>query len=247
MRHAAEVVAPYADSARDSAAHYAAHYTDEARRLIVPKVSAAADQARDTALAQYDAHLAPRIAQARDAVPPKVSATTAEAARRTRRTARRAAAYTAPRVEHAVDAARTATEPVREEAAARAGAAMAALRGQVSAAEIEKMVRRNRRGSRIGRATRNVLLLGAVAGGAVAVWRWWSRQTNPDWLVEAPSATEPAEDERAPGNLASPTRTTVDSVDGSEGSLDPEVQAKLDEEDAAETERREGRKGDSHG
>ncbi len=265
VRHAAEVVAPYADSAKDTATQYANHYADEARRVLVPKVSAAADQARDTAMAQYDAYLAPRIAHAmlamQDAVPPKVAASTAKAARRTRTTARRAARqaadYTAPKVGQAMEAARAAAEPVRDEATARAGAALAALRGQVSAADVEKLVRRNQRRSRTGRFTKRVVVLGLVAGAGVAAWRWWSRQTNPDWLVEAPSATEPVEDERSsPGSsVASPTRTTLEEVDGSDDSLDPEVRAKRDEDEAAAAaeaaeasrRRRENPNGDSHG
>ena len=50
--HAAEVVAPYADTAKDRAAYYA----QEARVRLAPVVSQAAEQAR----VQYDAHLAPR-------------------------------------------------------------------------------------------------------------------------------------------------------------------------------------------
>ena len=63
-QRAAEVVAPYADTAKDQAAHYA----HEARVRLAPKMSKAARQAR----VQYDAHLAPRIGQARTHVPPKV-------------------------------------------------------------------------------------------------------------------------------------------------------------------------------
>ncbi len=240
VRHAAEVVAPYADSAKDRAARYAAQYAQETRKLLAPKVTAAADQARETAAAQYDAYLAPRLAQARSAVPPKVAASTAAAAQHTRRTARRAARYAAPRVEHAVGSALAASEPVREEAAARAAAAFAALRGQVPAAEVEKLVRRYQRRGRAGRIAKRVLVAGAVAGAGVAVWRWWTRQTNPEWLVEAPSATEPAEDERmTPGSVASPGRTTVDETP--DDGLDPEVRAKQAEDEARR------RRGDSHG
>ncbi|MBY8888115.1 DUF5324 family protein [Streptomyces sp. PTM05] len=218
VRHAAEVVAPYVGTAKDTAAHYA----DEARRRISPKVAAAAGQAKDTALAQYDSYVAPRVAQAKDAVPPKVAATTATAARRTRaaaqQAAQQAADYTAPRVNQAVDSARSAAEPVREEAVARAGAALAALRGQVSAAEVEKLVRKHQRRGRVGRFAKRTLVLGALAGAGFAAWRWWSKQTNPDWLVEAPSATEPLEDEAR-------------SVPG-DTELDPEVRRKQAEEAA---------------
>ena len=211
VRHAVEVVAPYAESAKDTAVRYAGQCAEEARKAITPMVTAAADQARDTALAQYDAYVAPRLAQARDAVPPRVAASTAAAAQHTRRTARRAAKYAAPRVERAVESARAAAEPVRDEAVGRAGAALAALRGQVTPEEVQKMVRRHQRRAMAGRATKRFMVLGAAAGAGIAVWRWWTKQANPDWLVEAPSATEPTEDERlAPGSVASPTRTTLD-------------------------------------
>lgn len=251
VRHAAEVVAPYADSAKDTTTQYAARYAEGARKYVAPRISAAADQARDAALAQYGSHLAPRVAHARDAVPPAVAASTAAAARRTRQAARQAAEYTAPRLEHAMHAARTAAEPVRDEAAARAGAALAALRGQVSAAEVERLIRRHQRRSRAGRFAKGVLVLGAVAGAGIAAWRWWSRQANPDWLVDAPSATEPAEDERLTP-VASPTRTTVDQLDPTGDSLDPEVRAKQAEEGATDRAnedpvRRKPPKGDSHG
>lgn len=121
--HAAEVVAPYADTAKDRASHYA----NEARVRLAPKMTLAAEQAR----VQYDARLAPRLEQARAHVPPKVdhAAHAAHtAAVRTRQAALQAADYTKPRIEQAVAAA----QPVREEAAARGAAALAALRGQVS-------------------------------------------------------------------------------------------------------------------
>lgn len=229
VRHAAGVVAPHADSAKDTAAQYATHYAEEARRLIAPRVAAAADQARDAALAQYDSLVAPWLTQARGAVPPKVAASTAAAAQHTRRAARKAARYTAPRVEQAVGSARAAAEPVRDEAMARAGAALAALRGQVTAAEVEKLVRRHQRRGRAGRVAKRVLVLSVIAGAGVAAYRWWTRQTNPDWLVEAPSATEPAEDERSSTSAASPGRTTGSVVGGSD-QLDPEVRAKQEED-----------------
>ena len=78
--HAAEVVAPYADTAKDRAAHYA----HEARVRLAPKVSQAADQAR----VQYGAYVAPRLEQARTHVPPKVDQAAHEAAVRTRKAAR---------------------------------------------------------------------------------------------------------------------------------------------------------------
>ncbi|MGW0879163.1 DUF5324 family protein [Streptomyces sp. NPDC002671] len=207
--HAAEVVAPYADTAMERAAHYA----QEARVRLAPVVSQAAEQAR----VQYDARLVPRLEQARTHVPPKVDLAAQEAAVRTRKAARQAAEYSRPRIEHAVAAA----GPVREEAAARGAAALVALRGHVSAEEIQKLARRNERRSRRGRAVKALALLTVLAGGAFAAWKWWDKQANPDWLVEPPAPTEVPETGR------------LSSVDGSGAVLDPEVQAKQDEDEAS--------------
>jgi hypothetical protein len=212
--HAAEVVAPYADTAKDRASHYA----HEARVKLAPKVSQAAEQAR----AQYGAHVAPRLDQARTQalahVPPKVDQAAHEAAVRTRKAARQAADYSRPRLEQAVAAA----GPVKDEATARSTAALAALRGQVTPKEIRKLVRKHERRARVGRLARALAVAGIVAGGAYAAWKWWDKQANPDWLVEPPAATEVPE----PGRLA--------SVDGGEAAaLDPEVAAKQAEEEAA--------------
>ncbi|OQD53327.1 transcriptional regulator [Streptomyces phaeoluteigriseus] len=206
--HAAEVVAPYADTAKERAALYA----HEARVRLAPKVSQAAEQAR----VQYDARVAPRLEQARAHVPPKVDQAAHEAASRTRLAARQAAEYSRPKLEQAVAAA----GPVKDEAAARSVAAMAALRGQVTPKDIQKLVRKHRRRARAGKLAKALALAGVVAGGAYAAWKWWDKQANPDWLVEPPAATEVP----AAGGLT--------SVDGSEdvSALDPEVQVKEDEE-----------------
>ncbi|MFJ5305175.1 DUF5324 family protein [Streptomyces sp. NPDC088350] len=210
--HAAEVVAPYADTAKDKAAYYA----HEARVRLAPKVSLAADQAR----VQYDAHVVPRLEQARTHVPPKVDQAAQEAAVRTRKAAQQAAEYSRPRIEQAVAAA----GPVRDEAAARGAAALAALRGQVSAKDIQKLVHRHERRARAGRLAKGLAVLGVLAGGAFAAWKWWDKQANPDWLVEPPAATEVPETGR------------LSAVDGSpEAVLDPEVEAKQAEDEAAES------------
>ncbi|RSM87735.1 transcriptional regulator [Streptomyces sp. WAC 01325] len=215
--HAAEVVAPYADTAKDRAALYA----HEARVRLAPMVTQATEQARTQARLQYDAHLAPRLEQALTHVPPKVDLAAHEAAVRTRKAARQAADYSRPRIEQAVAAA----VPVRDEAAARGAAALAALRGQVSPQEIQRLVRKHERRARTGRVVKTLAVLGILAGGAIAAWKWWDKQANPDWLVEPPAATEVPESNR------------LTSVDGS--GLDPEVQAKEAEEEAAR--RDEGR------
>ncbi|MDG9718422.1 DUF5324 family protein [Streptomyces sp. DH24] len=210
--HAAEVVAPYADTAKDRAAHYAY----EARVRLAPKVTLAAEQAR----AQYGVHVVPRLEQARTHVPPKVDQAAHEAAVRARKAAQQAAVYSRPRIEQAVAAA----TPVKDEAAARSAAAMAALRGQVSAKEIQKLVRKHERRARAGRATKTLMVLGVLAGGAFAAWKWWDKQANPDWLVEPPAATEVPESGRL---------TSVDGS-GSKAALDPEVEAKEAEQEGAD-------------
>ena len=209
--HAAEVVAPYADTAKDKASHYAT----EARVRLAPKVSQAAEQAR----VQYGAHVAPRLEQARTHVPPKVDQAAHEAAVRTRKAARQAADYSRPRIEQAVAAA----GPVRDEATARSVAALAALRGQITPKEVQKLVRKHERRARAGRLAKALAVAGLVAGGAFAAWKWWDKQANPDWLVEPPAATE------------MPASNGLASVDGSPDAsvLDPEVQAKQAEEEAA--------------
>jgi len=216
--HAAEVVAPYADTAKVKAAHY----TTEARVRLAPKVSRAAEQARH----QYKAQLAPRLEQALTHVPPKVDQAAQEAAVRTRKAARQAADYSRPRIEQAM----AATGPVREEAAARSAAVLAALRGQVSSQELQRLIRRQQRRSRAGRLAKGLLVAGVLAGGAVAAWKWWDKQANPDWLVEPPAATEV------------PAGGPLTAVDGSGKSvLDPEVQAKQAEEEASGRDDRDDR------
>jgi hypothetical protein len=208
--HAAEVVAPYADTAKERASHYA----QEARVRIAPRVSLAAEQAR----AQYGSHVAPRLEQARAHVPPKIDLAAHEAAARTRLAARQAAEFSRPMIGQAVAAA----GPVKDEAAARGAAALAALRGQVTPKEIAKLARKHRRQARAGRLAKALAMAGVVAGGAFAAWKWWDKQANPDWLVEPPAATEVP----ASGGLT--------SVDGSGDTavLDPEVQAKQAEDEA---------------
>ncbi|MEU9980426.1 DUF5324 family protein [Streptomyces sp. NPDC050856] len=229
--HAAEVVAPYAGTAKEQAAHYA----QEARAKLAPKVSQAAQQARTQARVQYDTRLAPHV-------PPKVDQAAHRAVVRTRRAARQAADYTVPRVEQAVAAA----QPVREEAVARSTAAVAALRGAVTVKDIEKIVRKRQRRARAGRFSKGLLVLGVVAGGAYAAWKWWDKQANPDWLVEPPAPTEVSEAAPLTSVDGTSVEGTVDSTGkaplDAEGVLDPEVEAKQAEAEAdAESVDREDR------
>ncbi|WP_327235580.1 DUF5324 family protein [Streptomyces sp. NBC_01317] len=213
VQHAAEAVAPYAGTAKEQAALYA----HEARVRLAPTVSKAAQQAR----IQYGAYVAPHV-------PPKFDDAAHQAAARTRKAARQAADFTVPRVEQAVATA----QPVAQEAAARSAAALAALRGQITAKEVRQLVKKHQRRARAGRLAKGLLVLGAVTGGAFAAWKWWDKQANPDWLVEPPAATELSD--RAPLTSVDGSREAVDP-------LDPEVQAKQAEAEAAEREKREDR------
>ncbi|CAG6393544.1 conserved hypothetical protein [Actinacidiphila cocklensis] len=209
VRHAAEVAAPYASTAKDEATRYA------------QQAGSYAQQAGALARQTYDAKLAAQVRQAREqawaAVPPKTAVAVETAARRTRKTARTAADYTAPRVGSAVAATRAVAVPVTNEALLRGAAALHALRGQVTATEIDRLVRRRVRRERAGRAFRGVLLAGIVGGAAFAAWRWWSKQANPDWLVEPTEPTEP--DEAADRISGTSTLTVVDPLDGSPASV----------------------------
>jgi hypothetical protein len=186
VRHAAEAVAPYAESARDTAVHYA----HEAGARLGPKVSQAARQARSSAREGYGQYVVPRIHEARKSLPPEWDRAATKAAKRTRKAARKAGEYAAPRIEQAVAEARAAATPAYEEATGRGNAALAALRSGVPAKEIEKLARRRDRRARCGKLTKRLGLFGLLAAGAYAAWRWWDKQANPDWLVEPPAATE---------------------------------------------------------
>ncbi|MCE7080685.1 DUF5324 family protein [Streptomyces sp. ST2-7A] len=208
-RHAAEVVGPYAASAKDNALHYA----HETGAYLAPRTRKAVRRAEEN----YRTHVAPHVERARHSLPDGVDEAAHRAADGTRRaahraveSARQAKVAAAPRIE----AARTQAVPARDEVVARSAAAVAALRGVVSPAEIRRAVRRRERRARTRKAVKWVGLTGLVAGGAWAAWRWWDRQTNPDWLVEPPAPTELGE-----GVLDEPAV------------LDPEVEAKQAEAD----------------
>ncbi|MFG2293244.1 DUF5324 family protein [Streptomyces sp. NPDC048603] len=193
VRYAADAVVPYAETVRDAAVHYA----NEANDRLTPKVSYAAQEAARHARSAYDCHLHPRMKAARAHVPPNVDRAAVVAVHKTREAARQAADYTTPKIEHAIAASR----PLAEEAASRSTAAYAALRGQVSAKEVQKLVRRHERRAKCGHALKWVAVAGVLVGAAYAAWRWWDKQSNPDWLVEPPAPTELSERDTEPPNL----------------------------------------------
>jgi hypothetical protein len=206
-----EQLAPYAMSARDAAAHY----TDEAWQRLAPHIEVAVEQARQaaqsaaqTAQTTVDSRVTPHVVplweSARATVPPSVEDAVNKAAVRTRSAARaaKASAVSAaaqarenavPAVGHALDEAAQATSAAAHAARDRGAAALPVLLGQVTLAEIEELTARHSR-SRGSRWTRRILVVGTVgviAGGTLMAWKWWQKQSNPDWLVEPPAATLP--------------------------------------------------------
>ncbi|SEN43972.1 hypothetical protein SAMN05216267_1005124 [Actinacidiphila rubida] len=240
VRHAAEVAAPYVATARENAVLYGRQAGVYGR------------QAGVLARQQYDARLAARVDQARAqalaAVPPKATEAVETAARRTRDGAKAAADYTAPRAAAAVAQTRAVAGPAKDEVVVRGAAALQALRGQVTAADIDRLVRRRIRRQKAGRAMRGMLVM-TLAGGAVfAAAKWWSKQANPDWLVEPSEPTEVSDrvergttltvvdtlEETGSVNGSGPK---VDRVDGSpDAGLDAEVEAKQAEADRKDDE-----------
>ncbi|MGW5349320.1 DUF5324 family protein [Streptomyces sp. NPDC004031] len=218
VRHAAEVAAPYANTAKDEAARYA------------QQAGVYAQQAGASARRAYDARLAAQVKQAREqawaAVPPKAAEAVETAAKRTAQGARTAADYAVPRVSSAVAATRAVAVPVTAEALVRGSAALHALRGQVTAAEIDRLVRKRIRRQQTARAFRTLLLAGAAGGAVYAAWRWWSAQSDPEWLVEPGEATEaPAPEETISGTS---TLTVVDPLDGPPSSVNGQSGAHVD-------------------
>lgn len=92
----------------------------------------------------------------------------------------------APRLEQA----RRAAGPAGRSARERSAVAVAVLRGELSPREVRGAISRRRRRERALRMARRLGVAGLVAGGAFAAWRWWGRQSNPDWLMEPTPATE---------------------------------------------------------
>lgn len=216
-RNAAAVLAPYATTARDSAVIYAG----EARQRLAPKVTSAMEHARDAA---------------RDAMPDRLEHAVDNATKHTCSAVRQATDYTMPRVVLAAAAARQMAGPVRREAVARGATAVAALRGQVTVAEIERLSRRRAQRARRGRCAKRVAMVGVMGIAGVAMWKWWSHQTNPDWLVEATEPTEVSERHSADSGGLS-------SVDGSGSMTDPEVNGAQHQSNGAGRSKKAGRSG----
>lgn len=198
------------DTARETATRTmdtATHLADEARQRLGPALDALGPKAGQAARAlrvQYGKHLAPQVGQAFASLPPEAQQNVLkslhraqEAALAARLSAERAAdqarTTVAPRVLQAVEEARAAVVPVAQEAQSRGSAALTALQGRVSSAEISRLAARNARRERRCRGwTTGLTVAGVVAiGGGLVAWQWWRRHSNPEWLVEPPQDESP--------------------------------------------------------
>ncbi|MFI6447582.1 DUF5324 family protein [Kitasatospora sp. NPDC050543] len=205
-----DTLAPYAATAKDTALQLA----DEAKQrlgptleALGPKVAAAPGQARNSAAqaaiaarVRYDKHVAPQLGHAFASLPPEAQQSTLKAIHRAQeaalaakisatRAADQARSTVTPRVVQVVEETRAVIVPAAQEAQIRGAAALTALQGHVSAAEISEIAAKNiKKEQRNGWAT-GLAVAGTIAiGGGVLAWQWWRRQSSPEWLVEPPTA-----------------------------------------------------------
>ncbi|MFJ9772877.1 DUF5324 family protein [Kitasatospora sp. NPDC101157] len=212
----------FSDSARETATRTrdtAAQFADGAKQRLGPALDALGPKTAQAAhhlRVHYDRHLAPQFGQAFAHLPPEAQQNALKALHRAQeaalaarlsasRAAEQARTTVGPRVSQAVEA----VSPVAQEAQARGAAALTALHGHVSSAEISRLAARNaKREQRCGSRTAGLVLAGVLAVGGLVAWQWWRRQSNPEWLVEPPGAhtatapmnggipEEPTEDDR---------------------------------------------------
>ncbi len=233
-----ETLAPYAATARETALHYA----DEAKQRVGPalealgpKLGTAAERARTgaaqtahNAQLQYDRLVVPQLHQAFSNLPPEAQQNTLkaihraqEAALAAKHSAAKVAGQTkatiAPKVAQAVGEARAAVVPVALEAQTRGAAAITALQGHVTSAEIGELAAKNiKKEQRNGWAT-GLAVAGTIAvGSGVIAWQWWRRQSNPEWLVEPPTVQTPPNTSRS-GSHAVGTGNGTGSGAGTSG------------------------------
>lgn len=234
-----ERLVSFSDSARETATRTrdtAAHFADGAKQRIGPALDALGPmttQAAHNLRVQYDKHLAPQFGQAFASLPPEAQQNALKALHRAQeaalaarlsaaRAADQARTTVGPRVAQAVGDARAVVVPVAQEAQYRGAAALTALQGHVSSAEISELAARNARRERCRGWTTGLTVAGLLAiGTGLVAWQWWRRHSNPEWLVEPPSAQEPrpagAHAATAPVNGAGPEGGTAEPGEPADG------------------------------
>ncbi|QKW20781.1 DUF5324 family protein [Kitasatospora sp. NA04385] len=210
---AKDAVAPYAVSAKEAALHYA----EGARQTLGPKLEAlgpkaaaagaqakaGAGQAAHAARVQYVKHVAPHLENAFSNLPPETQKAALRAVHRAQeaalaakvsagQAAGQAKATVVPKVTETFQAAKDTVTPIAQEAQQRGAAAVTALHGNVSAAEIGALAAKNaKKQHRNGWAT-GLAVAGTLAiGTGVLAWQWYRKQNNPEWLTEAPAPVTP--------------------------------------------------------
>ncbi|MCG6494671.1 DUF5324 family protein [Kitasatospora sp. A2-31] len=195
-----DTLAPYAVTAKETAVHFA----DGARQRLGPTVEALgpkAAHAAQSARVQYDKHIAPQLGHAFASLPPDAQQNVLKTLHRAQeaalaaklnaaRATEQARSTVGPRIAQAVDDARSAVVPVAQEAQTRGAAAVAALQGHVTAAEINELAAKNARREHRSAWATGLAVAGAVAiGSGIVAWQWWRHHSNPEWLVEPPAET----------------------------------------------------------
>ncbi|MFB6891589.1 DUF5324 family protein [Kitasatospora sp. NPDC056327] len=218
-RHQEEILVTRLDSARETAGNFA----DNARRQ--------ASQAAHTVHVQYDRHIAPQVGHAFASLPPEAQQSTLKALHRAQeaalaarlsaaRATDQARSAVAPRVVHAVEEARAAVVPVAQEAQTRGAAALTAMRGNVTSAEISDLAARNARRSCRGGWATGLAVAGVLAiGSGIVAWQWWRHRSNPEWLVEPPSAAPDGAAPEPPARPAGAHASGNGTAGGSESPL----------------------------
>ncbi|GLW68642.1 hypothetical protein Kpho02_09410 [Kitasatospora phosalacinea] len=229
---AKDAVAPYAASAKETALHYA----EEAKQVLGPKLEALAPKAAAAgaqakagaghaaavARVQYVKHLAPHLEHAFTSLPPETQKAALRAVHRAQeaalaaklsagQAAGHAKATVAPKVVETFQAAKDSVTPIAQEAQTRGAAAVTALHGNVSAAEISALAAKNaKKQHRNGWAT-GLAVAGTLAiGTGVLAWQWYRKQNNPEWLTEPPAPVTPPNGTPAgaPSTVAAPSTAT---------------------------------------
>ncbi|MFJ8627571.1 DUF5324 family protein [Kitasatospora sp. NPDC093550] len=224
------------DSARETAARTrdtATQFAEGAKQRLGPAMDAVgplATQAAHNLRVQYDKHLAPQFGHAFASLPPEAQQNALKALHRAQeaalaarlsatRAADQARATVVPRVTQAVDDARAVVTPVAQEAHSRGAAALTALQGHVSSAEISELAARNARKERCHGWSTGLAVAGLLAiGTGLVAWQWWRRHSDPEWLVEPPTGQGPrpagAHAATAPVNGSGPEDEATESADG---------------------------------